>query len=78
MLRILLCWATTLEANVGDMAVELEPSGQYSINFVAMQQMTAEGQSNKMASDMEEHVKQRCVIEFLHAEKIASNDTNRS
>jgi len=28
--------------------------------------MAAEGQSEKMASDMEEWVKQRCVIEFLH------------
>jgi len=36
--------------------------------------MIAEGQSDKMASDMEVHMKQRCVIEFLHAEKIAPND----
>ena len=42
-----------------------------------MRQMTAEGQSNKMAFDMEERVKQRCVIEFLHAEKIASNDNHQ-
>jgi len=28
--------------------------------------MTAEGQSDKMASDMEVRMKQRCVIEFLH------------
>ena len=39
--------------------------------------MTAEGQSDKMASDMEVRMKQRCVIEFLHAEKIAPNDINR-
>jgi hypothetical protein len=39
------------------------------LNFVAMQQMTAEGQS-----DMEVRMKQSCVIEFLHAEKIAPND----
>jgi len=31
----------------------------------------------KMASDMEVHMKQRCVIEFLHAEKIAPNDIHR-
>ena len=31
--------------------------------------MTAEGQSDKMTSDMEVRVKQRCVIEFLRAEK---------
>ena len=39
--------------------------------------MTAEGQSVKMASDMEVRMKQRCVIEFLHAEKIAPNDIHR-
>ena len=39
--------------------------------------MAAEGQSDKMASDMEVRMKQRCVIEFLHAEKIAPNDTHR-
>ena len=31
--------------------------------------MAAEGQSDKMVSDMEVCMKQRCVIEFLHAEK---------
>jgi len=39
--------------------------------------MTAEGQSEKMASDMEVRMKQRCVIEFLHAEKIAPSDIYR-
>jgi len=34
--------------------------------------MTAEEQS-----DMEVRMKQRCVIEFLHAEKIAPNDIHR-
>ena len=33
--------------------------------------MAAEGQSDKMVSDMEVHMKQRCVTEFLHAEKMA-------
>jgi len=47
------------------------------LNFVAMRQMTAEGQSDKMASDMEVRMKQRYVIEFLHAEKIAPNDIHR-
>jgi len=36
--------------------------------------MTAEGLSDKMASDMEVRMKQMCVIEFLHAEKIPLND----
>ena len=36
--------------------------------------MTAEGQSDKTASDMEVRMKQRCVIESLHAEKNVPND----
>lgn len=36
--------------------------------------MAAEGQSEKMVSDMEVHVKQRCVIVFLHVDKIAFTD----
>ena len=30
--------------------------------------MAAEGQSDRLVSDMEVHMKQRCVTEFLHAE----------
>ena len=30
---ILLCWPMTSEANVVDMAVEVEPSRQYSVKF---------------------------------------------
>jgi len=29
---------------------------------------------DQMASDMKVHIKQRCVIEFLHVEKMASTD----
>ena len=36
--------------------------------------MAAEGQADRMASDMEVLVEQRCVTEFLHAEKIAPTD----
>jgi len=32
--------------------------------------MAAEGQSDKLASDVEVWMKKRCVIEFLHAEKM--------
>jgi hypothetical protein len=39
-----------------------------------MRQMTAE---DKMASDMELCMKQRWVLEFLHAEKIAPTDIQR-
>ena len=52
------------------MAGEVEPSHQYSIRFVAVQQMAAEGQSDKMASGVEVNMEQRCVIEFLHAETV--------
>ena len=41
------------------------------MHFVAMRQMAVEGHSGKMVSDMEEHMKQRFVIEFLHEEKMA-------
>jgi hypothetical protein len=44
------------------------------LNFVAV---TAREQSNKMASDTEVPMKKRCVIEFLHAEKIEPNDIHR-
>jgi hypothetical protein len=37
----------------------------------------AEEQSGVMASDVEVRTKQRCVIEFLHAEKIAPIEIHR-
>jgi len=33
MTPILLCWLTMSEADVGDMAVEVEPSRQYTVKF---------------------------------------------
>ena len=39
--------------------------------------MAAEGQSDKRVSDMEMHMKQRCVIEFLPEEKMAHSDIHR-
>ena len=36
--------------------------------------MAAEGQSNKMVYDVEVRVKQRCVTEFLNAEKMVPID----
>ena len=36
--------------------------------------MAAEGQSDRMASDMDVHMKQKCVNEFLHAETMAPTD----
>jgi len=39
--------------------------------------MEAEGQSDTVAPDTEEHMKQRCATEFLHVEKMAPFDTHR-
>ncbi|XP_031461807.1 high mobility group protein HMG-I/HMG-Y isoform X1 [Phasianus colchicus] len=44
---------------------------------VTARQMAAEGHSDKMASDIEVRMKQWCVIEFLHAEKIEPVDIHR-
>jgi len=64
------CWPTMTKANVGDVAVEVEPSHQYStFYFVATWQMAAEGQSDKVMSDMKVHMKKRCVTGFLHEEE---------
>lgn len=66
---VLLCWPTISEVNVGAVAVEVEPSHQYSVPFGSVQQMATEGQSNRMVSEVEVHMKQRCVTKFLHVEK---------
>ena len=39
--------------------------------------MIAEGQSDRMVSDVEVCVKQSCVIEFLHVETVAPTDFHR-
>jgi len=36
--------------------------------------MAAEGQSDRTVSDVKVLMKKRCIIEFLHAEKMASID----
>ena len=36
--------------------------------------MAAEKKSNKMVSDIEVHMKQRYVTEFLHEEKVSPTD----
>ena len=77
MTPILLCWPTTSEADVGDVAVEVEPSHQYSVKFCCRCTDDSRGHSAKMVSEMEVHMKKRCVIEFLHAENIAPNDILR-
>jgi len=44
------------------------------LHGVAVRQVAAEGQSDKMVPDVEVHVKQRCATEFIHAESIAPID----
>ena len=39
--------------------------------------MAAEGQSDRMASDMEGGMQQRCVAKFLRVEKIAPTDIHQ-
>jgi hypothetical protein len=59
-----------LEVDAGGIAVEVEPPCQWFVCFVATWWTAAEEQPGKMASDMEVNKKQRCVTEFLYAEKI--------
>jgi len=66
----LLSWPTTSEVGVGAVAVEAEPSRQYD----TVRQMAAEGQSDKMESDMKVWMKQTWVTEFLHTELMAPTD----
>jgi hypothetical protein len=47
------------------------------VGYVAVWKKTVDEQSGRMASDMEVHIKQRCIIEFLHAEKNAPADNRR-
>ena len=56
---VLLCWPKILAEL--PTVIPLHP--------VAVQQMAAEGQSDKMMPDTELHTKKRCGTEFLHVEK---------
>ena len=40
--------------------------------------MAAEEQTDKLVPDMEVHMKQKCGIEFLHAEKFVPVDIHRN
>jgi hypothetical protein len=65
------------EADVDPIAVQVETSANILLSFVAVRRMAAEGQFDKMVSDMEVYMKQRCVTELLHAENIAPKDIHR-
>lgn len=54
------------DVDISGTAVEAELSHQIPLQFVVMWQMAVEGHSDKMGSDMEARMKQRCAIEFLH------------
>jgi len=53
------------------MAEEVEPSHQYPITFCCHETDGSEGQSDRMPSDMEVRMKQRCATEFLHEGKMS-------
>jgi len=70
---ILLCWPTTSEAHVSrGWTFPLS----IPFHFVAVWQMTAEGQPNKVVPDMKVCMKQRYVTEFLYAEKMVPTDVH--
>ena len=62
------------EADAGGTAVELEPAASISLRLVAVRQMAAEGQSDKMEPDMEMCMKSRSGTEFFHTENMALID----
>ena len=62
------------EVDVGGMAVEVGPFTNIPLHVVVMWQMAAEKQLDRVASNMEVCLKQRCGTEFFHAEKMALTD----
>lgn len=50
------------EADVGNVVIEDEPSCQYSVVFCYHVTDGSRGTLQQMASDLEAHMKQRCVI----------------
>jgi len=65
---VLLFWPVIDEVDIGGIARLNLPTNTL-FHFVAVWQMAAEEQSDKMVSDMKVHKKQRYGSEFLHAEK---------
>jgi len=75
MLPILLCWPITWEADIGGKEVEGEPSHQYSITLYCYVTDGSRGAVWQNGLNMEAHMKQSCVTEYLHAEEITPTDT---
>ena len=60
--------------DVGGITIEAQPSANILLHVVAVWQVAAEGQSDSTVSDMEVHMEQMGVTEFLHMEKFLSTD----
>lgn len=58
---------------IGRIAVEVETSHGFLLYFVAVRLMAADGQPDRI--NMELHMKQMCVTEFLFSEKMPFIDT---
>jgi len=69
---ILFCWPMASEVDVVGMVVEDEPSMSILHYHLLLWQMVAERQSDITVTDMEGHMKQKCVTEFLYLKKIAT------
>jgi hypothetical protein len=74
---ILLWWPMTTKVDFGGMPLEYGLFRQYLLDLVSVQQVTAEGQFDKMGPVMEV-LKQSCVIRFLHPDKFAPIDRRLS
>ena len=66
---ILLCWPTTSNADVGGMAVEVEPSCQYSITLCCCVTDGSRGAVWRYDVWQKVNMMQRSVTEFLHVNK---------
>ena len=74
---ILLCWPTRSSWMLVVRQQRLNPPTNIPFHVVAVWQMAAEGQSDRMVSDMEVWMKQWGETEFLHAEKMAPTDPDQ-
>ena len=73
----LFCWPMRSKAMLVTWQERLKLPTSIPLYFIARWQMAAEEQSDKIVSDMEVHMKQRCVIEFLQMEKNSSTDIHQ-
>lgn len=74
---ILWCWTTVSELDVGDMAVETEPSHQYSITFCCYGTDGSRGAVRQNGIRHGVCMKRRCGTEFMHAEKNAPSSIHQ-